>query len=94
MIHFIRDKHNNTIVDCETLPDDLHVFIDIWNYSAFLLAAEGDKTELVQDFDDISDLRGMWFESGAKDKYNEPWEFAREILKEYADKYGLWYVED
>jgi len=92
MIHFIRDHNNNTIVDIETLKDDLHVTIDIHYYSIFLLSSEG-PISIVNDFSAIDELRSEWFETDAHTKYT-PTEFIRKVLPRYAEKYNLYYVED
>lgn len=92
MIHFIRDENNNTIVDCESLKDDLRVSIDIFYYSIFLLSSDN-QPDVINDFNEVSELRGAWFETDAHQKYT-PAEFARKILPIYAKKHNLYYVED
>lgn len=101
MIHFIRDKDNNTIVDAEALPNDLHVVVSIDYYSKFLLGVDAwtKKADVIADFNAIQELRGAWFEtgpgSGSKpDPDITTDDFVGERVRALADKYGLSYVTD
>ena len=95
MIHFVRDSKNNTIIDCEALKDDLHCSIDIRFYTMFLLSLEKDKQlQFMGDVDAISEIRGAYFEDYNYCKKIPIDTFVKDILKYFAKKWGLYYVED
>jgi len=109
MILFLRDKHNNSIVDLDcyvTTGDndyryiELSVTVDIMYYSILLLGNLFRKEQVIKDFSDIQELRGWLWESyfmGDKndpDKYDDVIAKLREMLKSVAEKYDLNYVED
>lgn len=109
MILFLRSKNNRTIVDIECFVKkeeegkefiELHSSIIINEYSMFLLDHLDKATEIIRDFDALSELRGwLWeryFMGGDNDpkEYNNVIKALQEILKSVAEKYDLYYVED
>lgn len=93
MIHFIRTKNNNTIIDVESTKDDLQVVICIKEYSKYLLSLPSDKqASFISHVDSISEMRGTYFESNINNYSSS--KMAEIILKEFAKQWGLYYVED
>tara|TARA_Y100000310_G_scaffold332064_2_gene406896 strand:- start:457 stop:762 length:306 start_codon:yes stop_codon:yes gene_type:complete len=101
MIHFIRDKDNNTIVDCEAMKDDMSCQVNIYNFYLFLMDYSTNHypvwpidrlDEAARDFDNVQEIRGLYWE---RNELNEtPDEMAARVLKELAEKYDLYYVTD
>jgi hypothetical protein len=96
--HYIRNVRNNTVVDVESLPEDLHAVVCLDTYSPLLLelVAQGFPfAEVVADFYALQEIRGEWFENiEIKKQFETPFDLARERVRAIADKYGLSYVED
>ena len=112
MILFLRDKKKRSIVDCECYIkkdekfDDnsfieISVSIDIRAYSELLLskfAAMSD--EIINDFTELSELRGWLWESyfigedNDSEKYSDVIRILREMFIKVAEKYDLYYIED
>jgi hypothetical protein len=76
----------------ETTKDDLHCVIDVRGFSNLLLSSDKQQ-ELIDDFDELQEIRGSWFERVVRDDLT-PRTFATKILKEVAKKWDLYYVED
>jgi hypothetical protein len=91
MTHYLRNG-TETIVDLETTKDDLHCVIDVRGFSNLLLSSDKQQ-ELIDDFNDLQEIRGTWFERIVRDD-TTPRIFATKILKELGKKWGLYYVED
>jgi len=104
MVLFIRNKDNDTILDLEVYASkgyvELKSVIDVENYSIFLLENLNKSKEIIEDFQELSELRGwLWevyfmAERNTSDKYNDVLEILRVRIKEIAKKYDLYYVED
>lgn len=108
MTLFLRNKNNRSIVDLELYVKkengkqfvELHSGVIIDKYSEFLLENLDKKEEIIEDFTEISELRGWLWESFFMDdendgsKYQEVLSLVRARLKETAKKYNLYYVED
>ena len=103
MTLYLRNEKNRTIVDIDLYVKEdyveLHSSIDIENYSNYLLNNLDRKNEIISDFDDLSELRGWLWEvflqgDNTADKYNITLEEVRKMLKKYANKHNLYYVED
>jgi len=96
MTYYLRDKNNKTLVDIEATfqqdGPDLSVVVVINNYSEFLLASKNQQ-QVINDFDEISELRGLWFERefGNWPDINE---FIKDYLHKFAEKYDLIVVTD
>ena len=110
MILYLRDEKNRTILDLELYvktEDDrsfveLASSIDIKNYSLFLLNEKHPlrQSQIIRDFDELSELRGWLWESyfmvkkNTKEEYDNVLEEVRKIIKKVADRHSLYYVED
>ena len=92
MIHFLRDAKNRTIIECEVYGDDLSSAISIPEYS-YLLLESNDPNTLMWDFDELDNLRRIWFE-GAEDDYQSMNEFVIQYYSRVAKKHNLNYVTD
>ena len=96
--HYIRNVRNNTVVDVESLPEDLHAVVCLDTYSPLLLelVAQGFPfAEVVADFYALQEIRGEWFENiEIRRSYETPRDLAAQRVREIAKKYGLAYVED
>lgn len=108
MTLFLRDEKNNSIVDLEyyvanegNVPYlELSVSIDIKYYSVLLLSNRDRALQIINDFDNIQELRGwlweVYFMGGKNDagKYSDVLKELREMFKDVANRYKLSLVED
>ena len=108
MILFLRNNKNQSIVDLEVWvkTENDYKFVEISSvviietYSKFLLKNLDRKTEIIEDFSNISELRGwLWekyFCGGDNDpkKYPEVLLELKRLFETIAEKYDLNYVED
>jgi|JFJP01.1.fsa_nt_gi hypothetical protein len=108
MILFLRNNKNQSIVDLEVWvkTEDNNSFIELQSvviietYSKFLLKNLDRKTEIIEDFSIIDELRGWLWENYFGGEHNDPKKypevllFLRTLLKKIAEKYDLIYVED
>jgi len=94
MVHFLRTKDNKTIIECEVTKDDLSSALDVSEYSNLLLSNDN-KDNLIDDFSDLDDIRGWWWE---KEEMMGDWksidEFVSHHYKIVALKYNLNYITD
>jgi len=91
VIHFLRDDRNNTVVDVEALPEDIHSVVCIDHYSRFLLKNLNRADEIAADFNHLQEIRGEFFETGWVGTTDE---LAAFRLRAVGTKYGLDYVVD
>lgn len=113
MTYYLRTKENKTILDVELWVKDnkngdepytyveLSSVVDIGNYSILLLEYSGEtQIEFINDFDQLSELRGWMWESFFMIKKNTEKEIDNvkialmNILKPIAEKYDLMVVQD
>lgn len=113
MILFLRNAKNRSIVDLdcyvkteyysESTPMkfvEISSSVIIDTYSEFLLDNLDRKEEIIEDFNNISELRGWLWEryfidgDNNPEKYPEVIKELRTMIKGCADKYKLHYVED
>jgi hypothetical protein len=108
MTIFLRTPANKTLLDLEVWVKkednysfvELSAAINIKNYSEFLLNNLDKKEEIVEDFQEISELRGWLWEVYFMEKNNTPSELTNVIveLKKYlgsiAHYYGLRLITD
>lgn len=105
MVLFIRDQRNKTIVDLEIISDrdgkvkDIHSIIATEPYSRFLLGNVDRAAEIVPDFEELSNLRGWFFESysirNKAAEYSDVLKLLRQVFHNVVSKYdGLYYTED
>jgi len=101
MIHFIRDKESDTIVDCSATEDDIHCSVNIYNFWHFMEEYRERPTPAwpldyldiaARDFDAVQEIRGLYWERNV-DK-ETPDAMAARVLKEIAERYDLFYVTD
>lgn len=110
MTFFLRNQDNQTVVDIELFKKDgcveLNSTVCIKPYSQLLLEqliSEKDESEIrrfIQEFDDLSELRGWLWESYFAVRKNTVEEFdnvskeLKEKLMTVAKKYNLRFVRD
>jgi hypothetical protein len=113
MTYYLRNEKNNSVVDIELWVKkdedysyvEISCSIDIRQYSLMLLKAfkEGNGTywqKMIQDFDELSEIRSWMWEDYFSSKKNTPEEMdnvaslLREKLKYLADTYSLYLVTD
>jgi hypothetical protein len=81
---------------------ELSSIVDVEYYSRFLLENLDRKDEIIPDFQDLSELRGWLWESyfmtgkniGSEEQYSDVLSKLKEMIKEVATKYNLYYTED
>lgn len=102
MTIFLRNNKNQTIVDIEFNDSkkgmDLHAAVEIDTYSKLLLDNLNRKEEVIEDFNNISQLRG-WFweiymELTDEPTFNDAIAQIKNKLIPIAEKYKLNYVTD
>ena len=91
MTHYLR-KDGTTVVDVETSESDLSCVVCINSFSVLLLGEPERHQEVVDDFHDLQEMRGEWFETVKQAE--APSEFAERKMKRVAEKYNLQYVTD
>ena len=95
MVHFLRNKDNQTIISCEVSSNDLHSSVDIEEYSNMLLEIPSNMRDFVRTISDLDQIRGSWWEN---QMYSGKWksinEFVADEYKRVAKEYNLYYVTD
>jgi hypothetical protein len=94
MVHFLRNKKNNTIIECEVYTHDLSSVVSILEYSELLLSLPNEKQlEFVNDINELAEIRGWWWEKeemfGDWDSINE---FVAQTFINFSKKWDLYYV--
>ena len=93
MIHFLRDKKNNTIVDIEATPKDIRCVVVIEHFAGKLLGLSDSMRPLfIADMQLIQEIRGYYFESNTWKE--TPDQIARNWLIPVAQRWDLRYVTD
>jgi hypothetical protein len=97
MIHFLRNKINHTIIECEVYKDDLSAATNIENYSMMLIDLHNNDLHnpFISDISELDQIRGWWWEM-AEDSgdYKSIDDFVKEKFIAVAKKYDLNYVTD
>lgn len=97
MIHFLRNKINHTIIECEVYKDDLSAATNIENYSMMLIDLHNKDLHnpFINDISELDQIRGWWWEM-AEDSgdYKSIDDFVKEKFIAVAKKYDLNYVTD
>jgi hypothetical protein len=97
MIHFLRNKINHTIIECEVYKDDLSAATNIENYSMMLIDLHNNDLHnpFISDISELDQIRGWWWEM-AEDSgdYKSIDDFVKEKFMAVAKKYDLNYVTD
>lgn len=99
MVHFLRNKNNRTIIECEVGNADLHSSIDVEVYTKEFIIHYTNSNSMANDFmSDISNLdeiRGWWWE---KEQDSGDWKSIDDFVKtkfiEVAKKWELNYITD
>lgn len=97
--YFLRDKFNQTIVDCEVSKKDVHCAINISNYTKFYTSLYDEDEAIAlgfrDDIDEISEIRGWWWEREEDDpKWKSIDEFVDSVFSDTAEHWQLNYVKD
>ena len=98
MVHFLRDKNNDTLIECEVYDRDLSAVVYLYNYSYYLLESIDTSVDIDARYDFIADLhylseiRGKYWED--EPGVQTPEEFVTEEFTRVAEKWNLNYVTD
>jgi len=94
MIHNLRTSSNRIIVDACGTEFDINVTVSLEEFAKlYLITPKSTRQELVEDFEEIQDLRGELFED--PDLAEEPPDpFLERRLQEIGDKWDLHYRND
>ena len=94
MVHFLRNKENRTIIECQVSKEDLSSAVDITEYSYMLLSID-DKKNFFMWMTQLAEIRGWWWES---EEDSNQWksidDFVGNKFKYVASIYDLIYVTD
>ena len=94
MVHFLRNKDNRTIIECQVSKEDLSSAVDITEYSYMLLSID-DKKNFIMWMTQLAEIRGWWWES---EEDSNQWksidDFVGNKFKYVASIYDLIYVTD
>jgi hypothetical protein len=97
MVHFLRNKQNRTIIECEVYNNDLSSSTNIGEYSKMLIDLHNKDLHypFISSISDLDEIRGWWWEQ-AEDSgnYKSIDEFVKEKFLEVAKKHNLNYVTD
>lgn len=97
MVHFLRNKQNRTIVECEVYGNDLSTSANIEEYSKMLLDLHNKHLHypFIKAISELDEIRGWWWEQ-AKDsgEYKTIDEFVKEKFLLVAKEFDLNYVTD
>ena len=97
MIHFLRNKQNRTIIECEVYNGDLHAATNIEEYSKMLIGLHNKDLHypFIQSISDLDEIRGWWWEQAEDSgEYKSIDDFVKEKFLEVAEKHNLNYVTD
>ncbi len=99
MVHFLRNRNNQTIIECDVSTNDLHSSVDLEIYTKEFIVhyttSNSTANDFMSDISNLDQIRGWWWE-----KENEfgDWKsidaFVKAKFVEVADKWGLCYVTD
>jgi len=95
---YVKTEYNGEPIPMKFVEISVDIAID--TYSHFLLDNFQRKDEIIEDFSSINELRGWLWEKYFCGGDNDPNEYPniikglQALLKGYADKYNLRYVED
>lgn len=93
MIHFLRDKRNNTIVDIEALLSDIRCVVVIEHFATKLLSLSHTRRKLfIADMQLIQEIRGYYFEQNTGKETSDA--IAQKWLIPVAQRWDLDYITD
>jgi hypothetical protein len=96
MVHFLKNKKNKTIIECESIDDDLFSSIYLINYTNYFLEYYNLDKEKANDFllemCDLDSIRNLWWESNYVNKnWRDIDHFIRDRYEKSSEKLGLIY---
>ena len=97
MVHFLRNKINHTIIECEVYKDDLSSGTNIENFSMMLIDLHDKDLHypFINDISELDQIRGWWWEMAMDSgDYKSIDDFVKEKFMEVAQKHNLNYVTD
>lgn len=94
MVHFLRNKNNFTIIECDVHDNDLSTAIDLLEYSEILLGLETEtqRDNFITDMDYLNEIRRAWWEDDPG--VQTPEEFVTDVFSAAAKRWDLIYVTD
>lgn len=94
MVHFLRDKNNNTLIECEVTSDDLSAAVYLANYTVHLIRKikKSDYIDFIGNFEYLNEIRGKFWEDEPGVQNME--EFVGEEFSKAAKRWDLNYVTD
>jgi hypothetical protein len=94
MVHFLRNKNNFTIIECDVHDNDLSTAIDLLEYSEILLGLETEtqRANFIDDMNYLNEIRRAWWEDDPG--VQTPEEFATDVFSAAAKRWDLIYVTD
>lgn len=97
MIHFLRNKQNRTIIECEVYNNDLSAATNIEEYSKMLIDLHNKDLHypFIKSISDLDEIRGWWWEQAEDSgEYKSIDDFVKEKFLEVSEKHNLNYVTD
>lgn len=99
MTHYLRNDNNDTIIEVDTSSNDLSAAVNVLVYSKKLLdfyMALGPVTagRFACRIDDLSEIRGMWFERVEPERVVTMEEFVEQMMLSTAKSFDCYYVTD
>ena len=97
MIHFLRNKQNRTIIECEVYNNDLSAATNIEEYSKMLIDLHNKDLHysFIKSISDLDEIRGWWWEQAEDSgEYESIDKFVKEKYLNVAKMYNLNYVTD
>jgi len=99
MTYFLRNEDGETIIEVDMRKDDLSAAVNVLVFAKELLRrheASGSVTagRFACAIDDLSEIRGMWFERIQPENIMTIEEFAEDMVRGTAKLTGCYYVQD
>lgn len=99
MTHYLRNNNNDTIIEVDTSSNDLRATVNVLVYSKKLLdfyMEHGPVTasRFACRIDDLSEIRGMWFERVESERVVTMEEFVEQMMLSTAKSFDCHYVID
>lgn len=97
MVHFLRNKENRTIIECEVYGNDLSTSTNIEEYSKMLIDLHNKHLHypFINAISELDEIRGWWWEQAEDSgEYKTIDEFVKEKFLLVAKEFDLNYVTD
>lgn len=99
MTHFLRNRNNRTIIECDVSSNDLDTSVDLEVYTKeFIIhytTSNSVANEFMSDISDLSEIRNWWWE---REREFGGWKSINAFVKakfiDVAGKWELMYVTD